>query len=124
MAKDTTYTLVLYSFNSTNNEGADFTYSVNGGTTYTLEEEPNAKFTSDSVGNTGLIYTGNYVELTTESDSSGDLDISLGKGAGNTTSYFGITGVQLEGAPEPSTWAMLLGGVFLLVFLRVRQRRA
>ena len=52
-------------------------------------------------------------------NSSGD--IILDSTAPDPFNY--ISGISVAAAPEPSTWAMLLGGLGLLAFWRVRTRR-
>ena len=60
-------------------------------------------------------YGGTIGEYTT---SGATLNASLVSGLG------GPIGLAVEDVPEPSTWAMLLGGLGLLAFWRLRTRRA
>jgi hypothetical protein len=71
---------------------------------------------------TGTNADGNYVEF---DGLSGALPQSVSLGEG----FAGISGFQLEtagaaAAPEPSTWAMMLGGLGFLAFVGRRVRRA
>lgn len=52
-------------------------------------------------------------------------DVAPGGGAGDPlVRIISVSSIAIDAVPEPSTWAMMLGGLGLLAFWRLRARRA
>jgi hypothetical protein len=99
-----TYTIVIGAANDVDNDNADTSWSVDGGTTYVTD----ASVAADSY----ITFTG----LTTDGD--GTLVIT-GVGAGNTQYGF-VSALTLEAVPEPATIGMVLAAATGLMFIRRR----
>jgi sugar lactone lactonase YvrE len=52
-------------------------------------------------------------------------DVAPGGGAGSGLARIvSVSSIAIDSVPEPSTWALMLGGMGLIAFLRLRTRRA
>jgi hypothetical protein len=119
-----TYDVYAY-VSSLNFAGSESATVTLGGTTYYLNTDGGTLTgLTPSTNNTGTdIPTADYVEFANISGASLLTDTLT-----ETGTYTGLSGFQVvdlgsgTAAPEPSTWAMVLGGLGLLVW-RVRARR-
>jgi hypothetical protein len=115
-----TYNLILY-VKDPNGDAGTLVSGTSGAQTYYLKTISNATMSSYIQGlatTSGTAAAGNYFEFTGLSGSSITASLS--------SSGVNVSGFQLEtvAAPEPSTWALMLGGLGMLCFVVRRKRTA
>ena len=120
---DDTYTLVVYGNDEASNGGGRSFEITTDGQSEFLNLVSTAGYASVGGSPTDGIatYSGNYLEFQGLAASGGNLTFDI-LGLTNSNEV-DITGFQLEDTgviPEPSTWALLLGGLAALVFIRRR----
>ncbi len=114
----TDQTLKLY-LGTVNNALAFVRYSLDGGSTFS---SLTSSALSDASGETTGIFQFDFSDATATSMLVQVTQASNGQNGGNSGSdYLVVGGATLSAVPEPSTFAMLLGGIGMLTMLRRRR---
>jgi len=96
-------------------------YDGGYGGSFTIGSSP-AKVSAGDSGDTDFVAGQNYVEFTNITPSSNQIVINETAG-GTYGGYAMLNGFQLQVAPEPSTYAMLFGGLGMLVMVSRLRRK-
>ena len=105
-----TYNLYLYSAPDRDRESA---WSLNGATAVQVGYNSSA---------TSLLSPNNYIVLTGTADSGGNLDLVASQLSGNEIDVNGFQ-LQEQVVPEPSVYALLVGGLLTLVIIKRKRSR-
>jgi len=126
------YDVYVYGESDNNSPGDYITFALtpSGGSTEYLTLQATASATSYAQSTSTFNGTGtppggipvaNYVEFTGLTGSDFTLAFSGNNGSGVGTFNASMNGFQIVSVPEPSTWAMLLGGFGTLLAFRRRR---